>query len=377
MQMRFIFASRNLFHDRVRFIATMVGIVFSIVLVAVQLGLFLGFEGMITIMIDHASADLWIIPNGTKCFEDPPLIDERQRFRAISIPEVTDATAVVVGYAQWRLPSGATTPVFMVGSGRGAAELQPWNLIGGDLHALSVPDAVAVDQFYFERLETTGLGDHAEIHDQRVRITAVTKGIQAFTVTPYVFASLEQARRYVGIPATKASYFLLRVSSAANIEDVRNHLRASLSDAEVLTPMEFHARSRSFWLFGTGAGFALFGGALLGMIVGTVIVAQTLYSSTKDHLSEFATLRAMGSSRLYLQMVIILQSVLSAVIGFSIAAVISIMMMRVTAETPLPIVITPTLMTVLFVLTVVMCMVSATSAIVQLTRVDPVTVFTQ
>ena len=45
---------------------------------------------------------------------------------------------------------------------------------------------------------------------------------------------------------------------------------------------------------GTGAGAALFAGALLGVIVGTVIVAQTLYSSTKDHLSEFATLRAMG-----------------------------------------------------------------------------------
>ena len=36
------------------------------------------------------------------------------------------------------------------------------------------------------------------------------------------------------------------------------------------------------------------------MIVGTVIVAQTLYSSTKDHLYEFATLRAIGSSSLYI-----------------------------------------------------------------------------
>jgi len=44
---------------------------------------------------------------------------------------------------------------------------------------------------------------------------------------------------------------------------------------------------RSFWLFRPGAGFALFAGALLGMIVGTVIVAQTLYSSTKDHINEF------------------------------------------------------------------------------------------
>jgi putative ABC transport system permease protein len=90
-------------------------------------------------MIDHASADLWIIPNGTKCFEDPPLIGEQQRFRAISIGEVTEAVPVVIGYAQWRLPSGATTPVFIVGSRRGTVELQPWNLVGGDLDELSHP----------------------------------------------------------------------------------------------------------------------------------------------------------------------------------------------------------------------------------------------
>ena len=212
-----------------------------------------------------------------------------------------------------------------------------------------------------------------------MRIAAVTTGIRAFTNTPYVFTSLELARRYLGIPSAKASYFLLRLSPAANVEDVRSRLRASLSvsDAEVLTPAEFRARSRSFWLFGTGAGFALLAGALLGIIVGTVIVAQTLYSSTKDHLSEFATLRAMGSSGQYLRMVIVIQGVLSAIIGFSMAAGISMMIVKATAETALPIVITPALMAGLFIVTVVMCIVSATSAIVQLMRIDPVTVFTQ
>ena len=90
--------------------------------------------------------------------------------------------------------------------------------------------------------------------------------------------------------------------------------------AEVLTSEQFRSRSRQFWLFGTGAGAALFAGALLGTIVGTVIVAQTLYSSTKDHLNEFATLRAIGSSNRYIHKVIICQALLSAVIGFSMAA---------------------------------------------------------
>ena len=41
MSLNFKLASRNLFHDRLRFVATVIGIVFSIVLVTVQMGLYL------------------------------------------------------------------------------------------------------------------------------------------------------------------------------------------------------------------------------------------------------------------------------------------------------------------------------------------------
>ncbi len=114
-----------------------------------------------------------------------------------------------------------------------------------------------------------------------------------------------------------------------------------------------------------------FAGALLGVIVGTVVVAQTLYASTKEHLNEFATLRAMGSSRRYIYKVIVWQALLSAVIGFSIAALVGDAVVRLTAATALPIVITPGLIVGLFLLTVVMCIGSSIAAIVQVTRIDP------
>jgi putative ABC transport system permease protein len=79
MSLIYRLASRNLFQDRLRFVATLVGIVFSIVLVTIQLGLFLSFDRMVTTMIDHAPADLWIVPFGTKCFEDPSMLDEHAR----------------------------------------------------------------------------------------------------------------------------------------------------------------------------------------------------------------------------------------------------------------------------------------------------------
>jgi len=368
-------ASRNLFQDRLRFVGTVIGIVFSIVLVTIQLGLFLSFERMVTTMIEHAPADLWVVALGTKCFEDPSLLDEHDRDQALKVKGVTQAVPVVIGFSPWTVPSGGTTPVFIVGSDAGDAGLHPWNFVDGNLAALSAAHAVAIDRTYFERLGITKLGDSTEIRGQKVQVAAVTDGIRSFTTTPYVFTTLDRAQAYLGTTADKVSYLLVHVAPGADIDSVRAGLVATLSKVEVLTPDEFSRRSRSFWLFGTGAGAALFAGALLGAVVGTVIVAQTLYSSTKDHLNEFATLRAIGSSNGYIHKVIIYQALLSAVIGFSLAASIGLIIVMLTAKTALPIVMTPELTLGLFALTVLMCVASSISAIVQVMRIDPARVF--
>jgi putative ABC transport system permease protein len=377
MSLIFRLASRNLFQDRLRFAATIVGIVFSIVLVTIQLGLFLSFERMVTAMTDHASADLWVVPFGTKCFEDPSLLDERDQAKILSTQGVTEALPVVIGFTQWAVPSGGVTPVFVIGSDAGAHGLQPWNVVQGDLATLSTQGAVAVDKTYSDRLGVSKIGDTTEIREQPVRVTVVTEGIRSFTTTPYIFTSLANARNYVTTPPNRVSYFLLHVSPGTDLDTVRGQLLTKLAKVEVLTPDQFRSRGRAFWLFGTGAGAALFAGALLGAIVGTVIVAQTLYSSTKDHLSEFATLRAIGSSSGYIHKVIICQALLNAVIGFALAACIGLVIVRATAETSLPIVMTPELTLGLLLLTMFMCVLSAIAAIVKVLRIDPAVAFRQ
>src|SRR5450755_1311828 len=230
VMLKFRLASRNLFHDRLRFIATIVGIVFSIVLVTVQTGLYVGFGRMVTTMIDHAPADLWVLPLGTKSFEDPSLLDDRQRFRVLAVNGVAEAASLVIGFAQWRLPGGGTTPVFIVGSELRGLGLHPWDLVAGRIDDLSIPGAVAVDESYFARLGASGIGANAEIRDQKVEVAAVTKGIRSFTTTPYAFTGLDRARAYTGISPEKASYLLVRVSPDADVDSVRRELQENLSN---------------------------------------------------------------------------------------------------------------------------------------------------
>ena len=378
MPLVFKLAARNLLYDKLRFAATLVGIVFSIVLVTVQLGLFVSFARTVTIMIDHAPADLWIVPQGTKNFEDPSLLDEADRYRAMSIEGVSQVAPILISFSHWRIQDGGASPVLVIGSNlRAGGGLLPWNLVEGSLESLAIPNSVAVDYAYLDRLGVKGIGGGAEMRNRRAEVRAVSKGIRSFTTTPFIFTTLDRARAYTGTPSTNVTYLLVHLDPRADLEGVRSQLQSVLSKAEVLTAAEFSDRSRSFWLFGTGAGAALFAGALLAMVVGSVVVAQTLYSSTKEHLYEFATLRAIGSSGVYLHTVIITQALLSAVVGFGIAFVIGVSIVRLTADSALPVLMTPALTVILFILTVVMCVISALSSILKIMRMDPAMVFSR
>ena len=377
MSLVFTLALRNLFQDRLRFIASLMGIVFSVVLVMVQAGLYFGFSGMITTVIDHTSTDLWIVSSGAKYFEDLSLLNAGMRDRLLAVEGVSEVVPGVVGFSAWSLPDGAMTSVVVIGTDVAAGGLSPWNVVEGTAQSLTTPGTVAIDRSYYERLGVSGVGATAQIRGQPVTVGAVTDGIRSFTTTPYVFSNLRSARAYIGLPASFASHFLVRLKPGADIEQTRQHIVSSISGIQALTPDQFREESRTFWLFRTGAGAALVAGAVLGIIVGTVIVAQTLYSSTKDHLYEFATLRAMGASNSYIFQVIICQALVNAIIGFAIAALIGAAIVHFTAKSALQVVITPYLIIALCVVTIVMCIVSAITAISRVVRVDPAIVLTR
>jgi putative ABC transport system permease protein len=370
-------AFRNLFHDRVRLAVTLVGILFSIVLVSVQLGLYLGASNIITANIDHAKAALWITIYGAKSFEDGGmLLTSRERHQALATPGVKAVIPLVVRFAEWRKPAGGSARVVVVGTDAEDGGLAPFNLDKGTWEDIKAPEAVAVDRTYLNELGITGIGDTAQIADGRVRVRALTDGVRSFTQSPYAYTTLNRARALFG-DGDGTTFYLVQLQPGANVQKVQKDLQSRLEGAEVLTQQEFHDRSLRQWLFRTGAGVALIGGALLGSLVGTVIVAQTLYSSTKDHLSEFATLRALGSSSGYIHQVILAQAGISAVIGYLLGISIALCILVASKNTALPMVMTPGLAFWLFTLTVGMCAISALSAIVKVTKIDPATVFSK
>ena len=374
--MIFTLALRNLLHDRVRLAVTLVGILFSIVLVAVQLGLYLGSSRMITANIARSNADLFVTTYGAKSFEDGGvLLTDRDRHQALAAAGVQSVVPIVVSFAEWRKPAGGSSRVVLVGSDSEDKGLVPWSLAEGTLEDIKAPDAIAVDRSYLDELGVTGIGDTAQAAMGRVKIRALTEGVRSFTQSPYAYTTLNRARQLLGVGDDRSTFLLVKLAPGADVAKVQADLRQRLEGDDVLTKDEFESRSLKQWLFRTGAGLALIGGAILGSLVGTVIVAQTLYSSTKDHIHEFATLRALGSSKGYIHKVILAQAGLSAVMGYLLGMMIALLVLYASRNSSLPLVMTPGLAFWLFALTLFMCAISALSAIVKVTKIDPATVF--
>ena len=366
---------RNLIHDRIRFAVTLIGVIFATVLVTVQLGLYLSSERMIATLIDRTTADLWIVPRETRSLENGTVLPGYERYLALSTPGVIAAAEMIVGFAEWRKPSGGKMPVFLVGSNLGKNATVAWDIVEGSLGAMEMGDAVAVDRRYMGELGVHGLGDEAEIAERRARIAAVTQDIRSFTTLPYVFGSLATARHYLGIEPHHSTYVLVHVAAGNDFAQVRAALLPKLRQAEVLTAAEFRARTIAHWLFATGAGAALVAGAALGILVGGVIVGQSLYASASEHLAEFATLRALGSTARYIHCVILVQAVSCAIIGYGLGTIVSLIIVWISSDSAMPVIMTPLLALVIFALSLLMCVAGGTSAILKVLRIDPTSVF--
>ena len=368
-------AWRNLVHDKVRLSVTVTGIVFAVVLIIVQLGLFLGFTTATSSVIDHSGADLWITAPRVPYIEQGVPFSERKLATVLATPGVAAAGKYIVRFTQWKRPDGRQESVQIVGvelpSGLGV----PWNIVAGTLDDLRKPDAVFVDEIYREKLGIEHLGQVIEVRGRRARIAGFTRGIRAFTTSPYVFTTFKNALDYTDMREDQTLYILVKAVAGTDIEALRHSLLSRLDDVDIVTNSGFSRMTQVYWMFSTGAGIAVLLAAVLGLVVGVVVVTQTIYATTVDHIREYGTLKAMGATNRYLYGVIIMQAVISALIGYSFGMVVSLFVVRGSAQGGAAILLPTPMAIAMLGVTLFMCIGAAIVSINKVTRLDPAMVF--
>ena len=191
------------------------------------------------------------------------------------------------------------------------------------------------------------------------------------------FADFFPQRVPFGDPLSVVDLGIIDVADDADIDDVCDRLDAVIDDRVfVYTRKQFRDKEMSFWDTSTPIGIVFFAGKVIGFIVGMVICYQVIYSDIADHMSEFATLKAMGYSRGYFVRLIVVEAVLLALIGFVPGSIVSYGLYHVLAgATGLLMRMTiPAALTVLG-LTLAMCVASGLLAVRKLLSADPASLF--
>jgi len=158
---------------------------------------------------------------------------------------------------------------------------------------------------------------------------------------------------------------------------VQATLRSFLDPSvKVLTIGELEATEVNYWRRNTSFGIIFGLGVLVGLVVGGIIVYQILYSDVSDHLSEYATLKAIGYNDGFVVAIILQESLILALLAFGPSFLLSLGLYGFLARsTSLMVVMTAQRALLVFLFTLAMCGASGWLATGKLRRLDPAEIF--
>lgn len=364
-------AIKILLADRGKLLTALVGVVFAVVLVNIQGGLFIGLIRKASLLVDQGDADIWVGHLRMNNVDFPHDIPRRWVHRIRSIPGVESAEPCLIGHGVMTLPGGGFEQVLVVGSNGPTVLGAASALVQGSPDSIRVADGVFMDRGDLEKVESPRLGEVREISKQRTRIVGFTDGILGFLVTPYIFTTLDRASNYLHKPADAASYFLVRLQQGADLNAVRAAINERIPQAEAMSRNQYAWTSINYWLTRTGIGISFGAATGLGLIVGLIVVAQTLYASVLDRIHEYATLKAMGATEPQIRTVLLSQAMLLAVVGSSLGliAVGFVQFLCHSARAPIVIPLSVSLTSCLLVTAI--CLLAALAPYVKIRNVDP------
>lgn len=370
----FAFAFKTLLADRGKLLTAVVGVVFSLVLVSIQGGLYLGLMKKASVLVDNCEADLWVGHKQSESVEFAHQIPVIWLNRIRGLPEVEQAEPFVVAKGVATLSNGGFEDVWIIGSEPNSMMGTAWSFRVGQVQDLLRPNSVSVDSNDLSKLGNPKVGDLIEINGNRARVVAVTDGIGGFVLSPYLFTTIDSARRYGNLPDNRCSYFLIRKKPGTNLHALKMKLKSILPDADVRDAKEFSRDSQDYFLKRTGIGFSFGAATLLGLLVGLTMVAQSLYALALDHLSDYATLKAIGADDQQIRTVVVIQALAIASIGTMFGIGIVIMIQRLWSSPLATIDIPIELLCSGVLLVFVICVLATFLPVYRIQRVDPAVV---
>ena len=369
-------ATRSLLHDKLRFFITVSGVAFAVTLIFVQVGLFLGLMDNASLTIDQIDADLWVTSRNTPNVDFAHTFPETYIKRVRSLPGVERADNLIVWFMNVSLPTGAVEGTEVYALENFERWNFPQNVTEGNLADLRRGPYMVLDDSAKKRWGAFAVGEHREVLGRRLKIIGRTVDAKSFTTTPLTFMDYRLAQSLnEGELRGNTTYILIKLAPGADAEAVRKEINRRLPYNDVFTRAEWAKRSRSYWIDSTGLGLNMYITVFLGCLVGIVVVAQTLYTSTMEHIREFGTVKAIGGGNGEIYKILGKQATIAAVAGFALGALQAFALRPVMAKIDLKLIIPTQLYVLVFLGAIVLCLAAAMISFRKVASIDPALVF--
>jgi len=379
----------QLTREKVRLLVALAGIAFADILMFMQLGFRDAlFESAVTF---HRSlnGDVFIISTQSTSLIAMRTFSSRRLYQTLGYQGVASVEPVYVDFSLWKNPENKKTRGIMV------IGFNPDDLaldlpeLPSQTDLIKIPDTILFDrasreefgpvpQLFAQGQLPQGQPVETEVRSRRVRVGGLFSLGASFGADGNIIASEQTFHRiFTNRTRNLIDIGMLRLQPGVDPTQVVAQLRQALpNDVRVFTKAEFMEFERNYWAEGTAIGFIFTLGTIMGFIVGTVIVYQILYTDVADHLPEYATLKAMGYSDLYLLGVVFQEAVILAFMGYVPGGVLSFFLYNMTRQaTNLPMYMTLARAVTVLILTIIMCFLSGMIAVRKLQAADPADIF--
>ena len=367
-----------------RLLVAVAGISFAGILMFMQLGFRDGlFDASVTVhrLLD---ADLVLISPRSKSSISMSGFPKRRLIQALAQKEVLSVAPVNLNYLLWRNPENLKTRSILALGFNPEDSLLIDEKFKAKAESLKNPGRVLFDTLSrpefgpIEEWFNNGRNVETEVAGKRVKVEGLVELGPSFGADGNLITSRETFLRLLsGNPKGSIEIGLIKLSSESDPQFIKSILNKSLpNDVRVLTKREFIDFEKNYWRDSTAIGFIFSLGALMGFVVGCVVVYQILYSDVSDHLPEYATLMAMGYRLKSLLFVVAREGFLLALFGYIPAYFSGQFLYAVIRDsTKLPISMDSSKAVLIFILILIMCMGSAAIAMRKLVDADPAEIF--
>ncbi|MEL6777040.1 MAG: ABC transporter permease DevC [Cyanobacteria bacterium J06597_16] len=373
----------NLLHERTRLIVAIAGVAFAVLLIFMNLGFLGALITTTTNFYERFNADIFLSSPETLEISSTTVFPIERLYQAEGIPGVTRAMPLYSSYVIWKNPNPPNTsramfvygynlddPVFLMPEFSGPEARQ----------ILQQPNVVFYDRRSRPDFGPSAVGTTTEADRRKVTIGGNYSLGGGFAADGTLIMSDVNFTRYLSPrPLSLIDTGLIQIEPTANPQRVAKALRQSLpADVEVFTKADIIQRDQTYWITSTSIGFIFSLGVLVSFVVGIVIVYQILYTDIRDHLGEYATMKAMGYRNRYLFQVVLQEAALLAAMGYVPGLLVSLGLYELTVRATagsLPVAMDLGRVVFVLLLTLLMCSISGLISVRKAVATDPAEVF--